>query len=52
MGKIKTNTSSWLSSRKIKYLLCTVSLWNYLEKHIFIQGQTAIPEDNSSGKSK
>jgi hypothetical protein len=30
--------------------LCTVSLWNYLEKKKIIQGQTAIPEASFPGK--
>ena len=51
MGNIKTNTSLWVSSRKIKDLL-HVSLWNNLEKNIVIQGQIAIPEASSPGKGK
>jgi hypothetical protein len=33
-GNIKTNTSLWVSRRKIKDLL-NISLWNNLEKLLF-----------------
>jgi hypothetical protein len=44
MGDIKTNTSPWVSSRKIKDLCTKYLSGNYLEKNNCIQGQISIPE--------
>jgi len=44
MGDIKTNTSPWVSSRKIKDLCAQYLSGNYLENNIFIQGQIVIFE--------
>jgi len=44
MGDIKTNTSPWVSSPKIKDLCAQYLSGNYLEKNNCIQGQIAIPE--------